>query len=127
MGIIAQFTKFMGVGLLGTIAHYLVLILLVQVVSINVVIASSIGAIVGAFVNYFLNYKFTFNSTLRHRQAITRYFIVVSVGFVLNGAIMSVAEKYTNLNYVVEQLIATGVVLLWNFIFSKYWAFRHKN
>jgi putative flippase GtrA len=72
--------KFSAVGALGTLAHYSVLVSLVQLLSVNVLVASSTGAIVGALVNYFLNYKWTFNSNKRHSEAMAKFF-VTAVGF----------------------------------------------
>jgi len=64
-----QFTKFAGVGVIGTIGHYAVLVALVNLLGTNPVFSSGIGATVGAVINYMLNYRHTFDSKARHREA----------------------------------------------------------
>jgi len=119
-----QFTKFAGIGVIGTAAHYAALIFLVQLVDANAVFASSVGAIIGATVNYFLNYHFTFKSSKKHHEALTKFFSVATVGFVLNGAMMAVLTTSLEIYYLLAQIITTGMVLVWNFAGNRYWTFR---
>ena len=51
-----QFITFSSIGVIGTTAHYITLIILVEILTLMPVIASSCGAIIGALVNYTLNY-----------------------------------------------------------------------
>jgi len=53
-------------GILGTPAHYLTLILLVEAGGVGPVFATSVGSVVGALVNYFLNYHYAFKSSKAH-------------------------------------------------------------
>jgi putative flippase GtrA len=119
-----QFTKFAGIGVIGTAAHYVTLISLVQATGANAVLASSIGAIIGAIVNYFLNYHFTFQSSKRHHEAITKFFAVATVGFFLNGILMAALTTSLGIYYLLAQVITTGLVLVWNFAGNRYWTFR---
>jgi putative flippase GtrA len=115
--------KFSAVGAVGTLAHYSVLICLVQLLAVNVVVASSCGAIVGALVNYFINYKWTFNSNKRHSEAMVKFFAVASVGFVMNGLLMMLFTKVLVLHYLLAQVVTTGIVLFWNFLANHFWTF----
>ena len=122
---IAQFLMFAGIGAIGTIGHYTTLIVLVQFWMVDPVVASSFGFIVGAVINYILNYQFTFQSDKRHSEAITKFFIVATIGAGINGFIMYIGVENTNINYMLVQIFATGIVLLWNFIVNKLWTFAH--
>jgi len=124
-GTIAQFLMFAGIGAIGTIGHYTTLIVLVQFWMVDPVVASSFGFIVGAVINYILNYQFTFQSDKRHSEAITKFFIVATIGAGINGFIMYIGVENTNINYMLVQIFATGIVLLWNFIVNKLWTFAH--
>ena len=124
-GTIAQFLMFAGIGAIGTIGHYTTLIVLVQFWMVDPVVASSFGFIVGAVINYILNYQFTFQSDKRHSEAITKFFIVAGIGAGINGLIMYIGVENTNINYMLVQIFATGIVLLWNFIVNKLWTFAH--
>ena len=122
---IAQFLLFAGVGAIGTLAHYTVLIVLVQFWAVDPVFASSIGFIAGAIINYILNYHFTFQSDKRHAEALTKFLIVATIGAGINGFIMYIGVENTSINYMVVQIFATCVVLLWNYVVNKLWTFTH--
>jgi putative flippase GtrA len=121
-----QFCKFTGVGAIGTAAHYVTLITLVQLTGTNAVLASSVGAIVGALVNYHLNYHFTFRSNKAHHDAIVKFFLVAGVGFIFNAVLMALLTEYLQLHYLLSQVITTGIVLVWNFTGNRLWTFRKK-
>ena len=116
---------FAGIGAIGTIGHYTVLIVLVQFWAVDPVFASSFGFIVGAIINYILNYHFTFQSDKQHSEALTKFLIVATIGAGINGFIMYIGVENTRINYLVIQIFATLVVLIWNFVVNKVWTFAH--
>jgi len=120
----SKFVRFLGVGVFCTAAHYAVLVLLVQWATLAAVQASAIGFAVGALVNYVLNYRFTFRSTKRHREAMLKFFIVAIIGLGLNTACMAVGVGPLRLHYLLSQILATGLVLIWNFTGNHLWTFR---
>jgi putative flippase GtrA len=115
---------FAGVGVMGTAAHYLTLIILVELVNLTPVIASSCGAIVGALINYMLNYRFTFNSDIAHTKALTKFMIVALAGFVINLAIMWLFTSVMVFNYMIAQIIATSAVLTGGYTGNRIWTFK---
>jgi len=119
-----QFIFFSGIGAIGTAGHYLTLIALVELLGVTPAYATTAGFVVGALINYILNYRFTFRSSKRHSEALSKFLLVAAVGAVLNYAIMQGGLTYTSLHYLLIQVVATGVVLLWNFIVNKFWTFR---
>lgn len=123
---IGQFLLFAGIGAIGTVGHYTILIILVQLWQVDPVFASSLGFIAGAAINYILNYHFTFNSNKRHSEALAKFFIVATIGAGINGFIMYIGVENTNINYLIVQVFATCIVLLWNFIVNKLWTFAHQ-
>ena len=118
-----QFIIYAGIGAIGTIGHYATLILLVQAIHTNPVIATTIGFIVGALINYVLNYRITFNSNKRHRETLTKFFSVATLGAIINAAIMSAGITMFDIHYLLIQVVATCIVLVLNFIANKYWTF----
>ena len=122
---IGQFLFFAGLGVIGTLGHYTILIVLVQFWAVDPVFASSFGFVVGAVINYILNYQFTFQSDKRHTEALTKFLIVATIGAAINGTIMYIGVENTNINYMLVQIFATCVVLLWNFVLNKLWTFAH--
>ena len=121
-----QFFIYAGIGAIGTGGHYATLILLVQVLHTDPVIATTAGFIVGALINYILNYRITFNSNKEHRETLTKFFSVAGLGAIINGLIMSAGINMVDTHYLVIQVIATCIVLALNFIANKYWTFADK-
>ncbi len=121
---IDQLIRFTLVGGIGTAAHYAVLILLVSGLGINPVIGSTAGFLVGMIVNYSLNRRFTFASQRSHGQAFWRFGTVAFIGIVINTTIMTLLTLDLTFHYLVAQVIATILTLLWNFLGSRYWVFK---
>jgi len=118
-----QLVFFTGIGAVGTTGHYLTLISLVEFAGLNPGLATTAGFVVGALINYILNYRFTFRSSKRHRDALAKFLIIALVGALLNYGIMVSGTKYTQIHYLIIQLVATALVLLWNFLLNKFWTF----
>jgi putative flippase GtrA len=114
---------FTAVGVVGTAAHFAILVILVQFVAINPVVASMIAFPVAALINYVLNYRLTFRSSNPHHTALPKFLTVSAVGFCLNTLIMAAATVW--LHYLSSQVLAALVVLAWNFVCNRIWTFRN--
>lgn len=121
-----QFIIFAAVGVIGTIAHYIVLLTAVYLFILDPVLASTLGFLAGAQINYILNYVITFNSNKRHRDAMPRFMIVATTGLILNYVIMSIGVNYLLINYMIVQVLATLLILVWNFVVNRIWTFGIK-
>ena len=121
----AQFTRFAMAGGAGTCVHYLVLLALVSLAGIAPGRAAFAGAAVGACVIYLLNRRYTFASSRSrgHAQALPRFALLAAAGAVLNGALVGLLSG-AGMYFLLAQVIATGVILVINFVVSKLWIFR---
>ena len=124
--LLTQFIRFTGVGAIGTLVHYGILILLVHSMSLDAVLASTAGFLAGAITNYLLNYRYTFASNKPHREAMVKFFAVALVGMLFNAMVMSLCTNLFHLHYLLAQILATGLVLLWNFTANHRWTFRER-
>jgi putative flippase GtrA len=122
----AQFTMFSAVGVIAAIGHYGTLVALSELAAADPVPASLAGFIVGGVISYLLNYRFTFRSAKQHREALSKFLVVATVGFFLNGLLMWLLTGPVDLHYLVAQLFATGGVLVWTFSCNKLWTFNEK-
>lgn len=122
--IFRQFVSFVGVGAVATAAHYLILIVLVQFYHFDATLASGIGAVAGAFISYVLNYRFTFRSKSSHALSIAKFFAVAGVGLVLNSITMLICIELFGFYYLLSQVLATALVLIWSFTANRAWTFR---
>jgi putative flippase GtrA len=114
-----QFLVFAAVGAVGTLAHYTVLVALVHFAGTDAAHASAAGFVAGAAVNYALNYSVTFRSRAPHLRAIPRFMLIAVVGLCLNTAIVALGVGALDLHYLLAQMVATGLVLIWNFVANR--------
>ena len=124
MSLSRQFLRVAAVGATGTAVQYLTLWLGVEWFSLGAVTASAIGYLLGSVVNYVLNYFFTFASGKSHVETASKYYAVLAVGWCLNTALMTLFVRYLDWNYWIAQIVTTGLGLIWNFLGSRFWAFK---
>ena len=60
---------------------------------------------------------------MRHSVGLPRFLLVAAVGFVLNAALMAWMTASLGIHYLVAQVLATLLVLLWNFAANRHWTF----
>jgi len=126
MRTVRQFLAFTGVGAVGTAGHYLTLILLVETLQWNPVLSTSLGFVVGALINYILNYKYTFSCKKSHHETLFRFLLVAVIGALINSGIMYLGTALWSVNYLLTQIVATGIVLIQNFTLNKLWTFAER-
>lgn len=68
--------------------------------------------------------KITFKSEKPHYEAASKFFTIALIGLAFNTSLMSVMIKNCGLYYFYSQIVATGVVLVWNFIGNRLWTFK---
>jgi putative flippase GtrA len=117
-------TAFVGVGILAAVAHYGVLIGLVEAGGFDPVPATLLGYVAGGLVSYGLNRRLTYASDRPHGEAGWRFAVVAAVGFALTGGFMHVFTHWLGAPYLPAQLVTTGIVLVWSFLAHKLWTFR---
>jgi putative flippase GtrA len=122
--ILRQFGSFFGVGLIAAVAHYGVLIGLVELAGVDPVAATLAGFLFGGSLSYALNRRLTYVSDRPHREAAWRFALVTFVGFLLTGALMYLFTRWLGTPYLTAQLVTTGIVLFWSFLGHKLWTFR---
>jgi putative flippase GtrA len=121
--LVQQFLRFACVGLAATVVHFAILITLVEIWHFGPVFATTIGFAVGALISYALNRRYTFGPTGQFGLGLAKYYGALSVGLLLNGIIVGVLSG-AGLPYLVAQGIATGTVLIWNFLTARLLVFR---
>jgi putative flippase GtrA len=123
-GLPRQMGAFAGVGVLAAVAHYGVLIGLVEAGGIGPVPATLLGYVAGGILSYILNRRLTYASDRPHAEAGWRFAVVAGVGFLLTGGFMHVFTDRLGAPYLPAQLVTTAIVLFWSFLAHKLWTFR---
>jgi putative flippase GtrA len=120
---IGRFSRFIVVGGTATAFQYIVLVACVRELSLAPVAASAIGFALSAVLNYYLNYRLTFRSSRAHASAMPRFLLIARIGLGANSVAMWALTKSAHLGYLQSQLVATTLVLLWNYTANRKWTF----
>lgn len=115
------------VGAVGTLAHYAILVALVERGGVAPPVATAIGFATGAVINYALNVRFTFQSERPHREALPRFLLVALGGMFVNSGIVALGTEVLHIPYMIPQIIATAVVVLITFGVNRVWTFQRRN
>lgn len=121
--VVQQFLRFSTVGVAATGVHYGILVALVEVFHVHTLLSTSLGFVAGALVSYSLNRIYTFTKSKFTWIKLTKYYGVTAIGMVLNGAIVAILLGW-GIYYLLAQVIATGVVLISNFLSARWVVFR---
>jgi len=121
-----QLVAYVVAGGLTAVAHYGVLIGLVELGHADPVPATLAGFVVGAVVSYTLNRWMTFDATRGHVAAGWRFAVIAAGGFVLTGILMHLFVSRAGLPYLPMQIATTGVVMVFSFLGHKFFSFADK-
>ncbi|RLK63943.1 GtrA family protein [Atopobacter sp. AH10] len=124
MKLLQQIIKFGMVGVMATLIDFALLSFLVEVCQINYLLAAAISFIASTIFNYLASMRYVFSSRFgkeqRHQEA--SLFLVLSlIGLALNQFFMWFFVEKCGLFYVLAKILATVLVMAWNFISRKIW------
>jgi putative flippase GtrA len=118
-----QLSTYALVGVVASLAHYAVLIALVEGAAFDPVLAALCGYVVGGVVSYLLNRRHTFASDRPHEEASWRFALVATLGFCLTYALMGVFVRRLGLPYLPAQLATTVAIMFVTFATNRRWTF----
>lgn len=97
---------------------------LVEWAGFPITLSSFISCSTAVLFNYVMHYHWTFSTDSPHGQVLARYALMVVGGIVLNTLVMYVGVQFSSLHYMLLQVIAGGMVIIWNFVLSATWVYR---
>lgn len=117
-----QIIKFGFVGAVAFIIDYGLMVLLTEVFNIYSLISAAISFTVSVIFNYIASIKWVFDvdneRNSKSKQLIV--FIILSViGLIINELIMWLMDTKFSIHYMISKLVATFIVMVWNFITRK--------
>lgn len=130
-----RFLRFLAVGLSGTILDFAILTALITFFGLPTLVANTISYSAGVINNFTLNRLWTFSDSRdKHWTLQFVQFVVINViGLLLNNLIVSGLDRPLGLlfhnpahGYLPAKVVATGVVVIYNFIANRLWTFRVK-
>jgi putative flippase GtrA len=122
--ILTKIIKYAVVGVLGTLTHFSILTILVEVLHCRPVVSSTVGFICTLIISYYFNYTWTFASKSRHIVTLPRYTTVSLIGLCLNASVMYIAVNIFNLWYATGQAVSVIIIPTSNFLLNSYWSFK---
>ncbi len=121
-----QLLAYVFAGGLTAVAHYGVLVGLVELARVDPVPATLAGFVVGAIVSYALNRWMTFEATRSHAQASWRFGLIAIGGFGLTWMLMHLFVTRLSLPYLPMQFVTTGFVMVFSFLGHKFFSFADR-
>jgi putative flippase GtrA len=118
-----QLATYATVGVGATLAHYAVLIALVEGGGWRAVPATLCGYVVGGVVAYLLNRRHTFESERPHAEATWRFALVAFAGFCVTYALMSLFVDRWGAPYLPAQMVTTVLAMFVTFALNRRWTF----
>lgn len=102
------------------------MIVFVEVFKVYYLTAALIAFLIGSITAYILNVVWVFDKrTFRNRYVEISIFLLISVvGLIINQYIIWFFTENVHLYYLFSKLIATMIVVIWNFFARKYILFR---
>lgn len=134
---ISKFIRFGVVGFSGFMIDFSMTWFCKDVLGIFEYVANCIGFTFGASSNYILNRKWTWKSKNPNiKREFIKFFGVSLAGLGINSLVIFICLSIGKLDFTIAEvyisefwtakLIATAVVMFWNFIVNNYFTFRKK-
>ena len=119
--LLIQIFRFGIVGGLAFVIDYATLIICKEVFNINVLLSAAIAFTVSVIVNYILSIVWVFDVDKdKDKKKNFIIFIIFSIiGLILTEIIMWVGTDLLNISYLIVKIIATAIVMVFNFITRK--------
>lgn len=123
-----KFVKFGIVGVSGVVVDFGITSLLRDVLHVNQYVANSTGFACAVISNYLLNRAWTFRSKNPGVAAeFGKFALVALFGLALNNGIIYLLNDLWHIPFYPSKLIATGVVMIWNFAANYLYTFATRS
>lgn len=126
--LLKQITKFGVVGGIAFVIDYLILIICKELLNIDVLISTAISFSISVIFNYILSIKWVFNID-KNKSKTNNFilFVLLSIlGLIITEIIMDTGVNSLKINYLFVKIIATGIVMVFNFITRKIFLEKNK-
>lgn len=117
-----QFVRYLFVGGSAWLIDFSLLALLTEKLSIHYFYSAAISYTVGSLYNYYLSIKWIFSVRRLNQKfkELTVFILIGTIGLGLNQISIWFLTEIVLLHYLISKIVATVLVLLWNFFARKY-------
>ena len=116
-----QFAKFAAVGIISFAVDWLLLVLLVEGLRCDYLLATTVSFLASVTLNYALSMRYVFDhrDDMSRKREFTIFAILSAVGLGLNDVFMFLGVTMLNIAYQAMKVIATFCVTWYNFFSRK--------
>lgn len=116
-----QILRFGVVGGIAFVIDYVTLIVCKEIFNLNVLVSAAIAFTISVIFNYILSILWVFDvDKEKDKKKNFIIFIIFSIiGLVLTELIMWVGTDLMNISYLIVKIIATAIVMVFNFVTRK--------
>ncbi len=129
---IERFSRFLAVGAVGTLLDFSLLTLL-KLAGLPTLLANSLSFTAGLINNFTWNRLWTFSDIIQPdwKKQLAQFTAVSLIGLAINNLIVLSLENILGAmlgqpawGYLPAKVIATGVVVFWNYFANRMWTFK---
>lgn len=118
--IINQLIKFGLIGAIAFLIDYSLLMLLTEVAGVHFLLSQIISFLVSFVFNYYFSVHWVFDSkNSQNSKSKVLFFVGALFGLLINESILYLLSHVGGVHYLISKLIATIIVMIWNFITRK--------
>ena len=119
--LLVQIFRFGIVGGLAFVIDYAILILCKEVFHFPILVSSAIAFSISVIFNYILSiiWVFEVDKEKNQKKNFVIFLLLSIVGLILTEIIMYVGTDIGNIHYLIVKIIATAIVMIFNFITRK--------
>lgn len=132
-----RFVKFLIVGSIGFVVDFGTLTFLVEIVGLRPLVANTISFSAAVVSNFIWNRYWTYpeSRSKKKRVQLIQFFVVNVMGLLINNGLLFVLQGPFDTilqgmdlpialrGYIPAKIVATVVVLFWNFFVNRYWTY----
>ena len=116
---------FISFGVTAALIHLGIVFQLVSHVHLHPLIANIVGFLTAFNISYLGHKYFTFSQLEDKKQlSFPHFFIVAASAGTLNESLYFLVLRFTSLNYLFALVLVLGLVSIYNYITSRFWACR---
>ena len=119
--LVRQFMKFGVVGVIAFVIDYGLMVALTELAGVNYLVSATISFTVSVIFNYLasMRYVFTHKEGLSRRREFVIFVVLSVIGLGLNDLLMWVGSSLMGISYLIVKIVATAIVMVYNFITRK--------
>lgn len=116
-----QIFKFGVVGGVAFVIDYGIMVISKELLGFSVLISAALGFTISVIFNYIASIKWVFdvNKEKDEKKNFILFIVFSIIGLVLTEIIMWFGTDIININYLIVKIIATAIVMVFNFITRK--------